>query len=705
MKKNITLLRDFKEDNRISMDLYADFLSAGISKHYPDEYLLSEYFPKVPRYLSPFPDGLNTKMRILRYLSYPQQMKQLGKGVFHVIEHGYAHLLKESNLKDKGIVTVHDLIPMLKWKGMISGMKSGGKPRFSMYSLSFLENARKIIAISENTKKDLVHLLGLNPNKIDVIYYGVGSEFKPNTETSKKELRQCLGLPHHTKLILITGQEQYKNHQACLQAMQIIEKKYDRPVQIVRLGKNNNHWQEIKECHNLENEIINIETLALSKVAELYNSVDMLLFPSHYEGFGRPPIEAMACGLPVVCSNAASLPEVIGDAALVSQPDDYKQISENVLSILNNNDLEKDLIERGFKNALRFSWTKNIEKTINIYNKVLSDNQKKTKKIVFFQRKMDFYGSIELYFSGVRKYLPDNYNLKVFKSSFISKGFFKRIFNILEVYSQQSDINHITGDVHFLAYLLNKKKTILSVMDCGSVSHSKGLRRMLFKLLWFTIPSKKVSAITVISEKTKNELISIINYPPENIHVIPVCLNTQFTYERKILFNKELPHIMHIGTTRNKNLSRVCQAIKGMNCHLEIIGDLNGTSELKQLKEYDISFSNSFALKQEELIEKYLQTDILIFVSTYEGFGVPIVEAQSMGIPVITSNLSPMIEVSGGSAALVNPYDIDEIRAAINKINTDDDYRNTLIKDGLINARKYHPEKVTSMFEELYDRI
>ena len=64
-----------------------------------------------------------------------------------------------------------------------------------------------------------------------------------------------------------------------------------------------------------------------------------------------------------------------------------------------------------------------------------------------------------------------------------------------------------------------------------------------------------------------------------------------------------------------------------------------------------------------------------------------------------------MIEVSGGSAALVNPYDIDEIRAAINKINTDDGYRNTLIKDGLINARKYHPEKVTRMFEELYDRI
>ena len=257
MKKNITLLRDFKEDNRISMDLYADFLSEGISKHYPDDYLVSEFFPKVPKYLSPFPDRSNNKMRTLRYLSYPSQTKQLSQGVFHIIEHGYAHLLKEDNLRDKGVVTVHDLIPMMKWKGMISGMKPGGKPSFSMYSLSFIENARKIIAISGNTKKDLVNLLGLNPNKIDVIYYGVGSEFMPNKEVSQRELRQSLGLPDDTKLILITGQEQYKNHKACLQAMQIIEKKYNGNVQIVRLGKDNNHWQELREDHDLENNIIN----------------------------------------------------------------------------------------------------------------------------------------------------------------------------------------------------------------------------------------------------------------------------------------------------------------------------------------------------------------------------------------------------------------------------------------------------------------
>ena len=188
-------------------------------------------------------------------------------------------------------------------------------------------------------------------------------------------------------------------------------------------------------------------------------------------------------------------------------------------------------------------------------------------------------------------------------------------------------------------------------------------------------------------------------------HVIPVCLNPQFTYKRKGHFNKELPHIMHIGTTPNKNLSRVCLALKDINCHLEIIGKLDKTTDLDKLQNNNISFSNSFALKQEQLIKKYLETDMLIFVSTYEGFGVPIIEAQSMGIPVITSNLSPMIEVSGGSAALVDPYDIDAIKDAIYKITNDDEYRENLITNGLINSKKYHPKKITSMFEELYDRI
>ena len=705
LPKTVKLLRDFKEDNRISMDVYADFLSKGIKKYFSDEFEVSEYIPRVSkRFRIIF--NKNLKMRLLRYASYPSQIRHFDQSIFHIIEHGYAHLLTNENIKNRAIVTVHDLIPMMQWKGLIRGMESINNPRGSIYSLNRLENAKKIIAISENTKKDLVKLLGLNPNKIEVIYYGVGEEFKINRIETKKELRNRFGLPgEDTKLILITGQELYKNHKTCLKVMRILETSYPEPIRMVRLGKDYPEWMDFERESQLQNKVIQIEKLNLPEVVDLYNCVDFLLFPSFYEGFGRPPIEAMACGLPVVCSDAASLPEVVGDAALIADPDNEDSLAKHILNLINNNELRESLISRGLENIKRFSWHENIDKTIALYNKILSEDAVKAKKIVFFHRKMPFYGSIELYFSGVRNCLSSNYNLKVFQSKYNSQGVFKRIFNIFEAFFHQSDINHITGDVHFLSYFMNRKKTILSIMDCGSVVHSKGLKRDLYKYFWFTLPSKKVSSITVISEKTKEELLSVIDYPPEKIHVIPVCLNTQFTYERKSSFNKNNPQIMHIGTTQNKNLSRVCLALKDINCHLEIIGKLDETTELNRLKKYNISFSNSFALEQEQLIEKYLKTDILVFVSTYEGFGVPIIEAQSMGIPVITSNISPMIEVSGGSAALVNPYNIDEIKSAIYKITHDEEYRESLITNGLINAKKYHPEKVAAMFERLYSKL
>ena len=699
--KTVKLLRDFREDNRISMDVYADFISKGISKYFSDEFEVSEYIPKVPKIFGYIPNK-NLKMRLLRYSSYPSQIRGFNQNIFHIIEHGYAHLLNKKNIRNRAIVTVHDLIPMMKWKGLIQGMESGNNPVGSIYSLNCLENAKQIIAISENTKKDLVQLLGLNPNKIEVIHYGIGGEFKVNRTETKEELRNRFGLPgKDVKLILITGQELYKNHRTCLKVMKILEGRYREPVRMVRLGTDYPEWSDFEKESQLQCKVIQIEKLSLSSVVDLYNCVDFLLFPSFYEGFGRPPVEAMACGLPVVCSNAASLPEVVGNAALIADPDDEDGLAEHILNLLNNKELRESLIRGGFENVKRFSWRENIDRTIALYNKVLDEHAIKTKKIVFFHRKMPFYGSIELYFSGVRNFLSADYNLKVFQSRYNSQGFFKRVFNIFEAFFHQSDINHITGDVHFLSYLMNKKKTILSIMDCGSVVHSKGLKRALYKYFWFTLPSRRVSAITVISEKTKKELLNVINYPHDKIHVIPVCLNTQFTYERKS-FNKDRPQIMHIGTTQNKNLSTVCLALKDVNCHLEIIGKLDETTDLTRLQKYNISFSNSFALEQEQLIEKYLETDMLIFASIYEGFGVPIIEAQSMGIPVITSNLSPMIEVSGGSAALVNPYDIDEIKHAIYKITDDDEYRESLITNGLINAKKYHPEKIAAMFERLY---
>ena len=133
--KTVKLLRDFKEDKRISMDIYADFLSKGINEYFSDEFEVSEYTPQVPNHFR-FILNKNLKMRLLRYSSYPFQIRRFNQNIFHIIEHGYAHLLNRENIKDRAIVTVHDLIPMMKWKGLIKGMESGNKPRGSIYSLN-----------------------------------------------------------------------------------------------------------------------------------------------------------------------------------------------------------------------------------------------------------------------------------------------------------------------------------------------------------------------------------------------------------------------------------------------------------------------------------------------------------------------------------------------------------------------------------------
>ncbi len=320
--------------------------------------------------------------------------------------------------------------------------------------------------------------------------------------------------------------------------------------------------------------------------------------------------------------------------------------------------------------------------------------------VVFFQRKpFPFHKSLEYIFTDVRKRMPAYVHsvIRVFK--FYSKGVFQRMFTIWEAYRNQGDVNHVTGDIHFSAILLEKKKTLLTVLDCGMLSASNGIKHALLKYFWFTLPLKKCALVTVISGATKNELLKYTDYPEAHIHVIPVAISPEFTYHPKA-FRKQ-PVILQVGTTSNKNLERLIKALKGIDCRLNIIGSL--TDSIKQcLSENNISFSNATDVSQEQLIREYVNCDMISFVSTYEGFGMPIVEANAIGRPVVTSNILSMPEVAGNAACLVNPFNIEDIRKGIIKIINDEDYRNQLIQEGLINCKRFDPQKIADRYLELY---
>lgn len=326
-------------------------------------------------------------------------------------------------------------------------------------------------------------------------------------------------------------------------------------------------------------------------------------------------------------------------------------------------------------------------------------------KITFFDRRpaRDNF-SVERVFNAVRKNLPNDIEQEVFVPKYVSKGIFTRVYDIFEAYFHQADINHITGDVHFLSYLMHKNKTVLTMLDCGFL-HNKmpKMSRVIIKLFWYQIPAYRVAYITTISESSKDEILSVINFDPKKIIVIPVPLIEGFKYSKKS-FNNNEPTILQIGTAINKNLFNLFEALEGVKCRLVVVGHLN-EKHLETLEKYQIKFTNLTNLSDQQIIEQYQNCDIVSFVSTYEGFGMPIIEANAIGRVVITSNLAPMNEVAGDAACLVDPYNIKSIRKGILKVINNQKLTEKLIKLGVKNAKRFDPKLIAEQYAQVYQKI
>jgi len=325
------------------------------------------------------------------------------------------------------------------------------------------------------------------------------------------------------------------------------------------------------------------------------------------------------------------------------------------------------------------------------------------RRIVFFQRNSRGGFSLEKAFEDVRSALPSDCEVVGRICRFESKGLFRRLYNLVEASFRQGDVNHIAGDVHFLSYMMSKERTVLTVADLVYRRNTKGLKRWIIELLWYVIPIRRVSVVTVISEWTKLELLKHIKCAPSKVKVIPVSVSAKYKFVPKI-FCSECPKILQIGTSPNKNLPRLFEALKGVSCHLCIVGSIS-EEQKALLGHFELKWSNYVGLTEEELIGIYEESDLVSFVSTYEGFGVPIIEANAIGRPVITAGVASMPEVAGDAACIVDPENVMEIRSGILRIIQDEVYRNQLIANGLRNRERFRSEHVARQYYDIYNSI
>ncbi len=318
---------------------------------------------------------------------------------------------------------------------------------------------------------------------------------------------------------------------------------------------------------------------------------------------------------------------------------------------------------------------------------------------VFFRKKRKGVNSIEMVFSTIDSQLPLHTSIQLPYEGASPKTLFK---NILFAYRNKAKINHITGDTHYIALGLGRN-TVLTVHDVQSaVQISNPLKRLYVKLLWFWLPALIVKRITVISEFTRIELSKLIPFAKNKIIVIHNAFNPTIEFIKKT--KNKRPVILHMGTKPNKNLERVVEALKGIDCSLIIVGKMS-EKQLLLLESYTIDYENYYDVSYEEIVQCYQRCDMVSFPSVYEGFGVPILEANAAGRPVIAGDIPVLHEVANDAACFVNPHSVDSIRSGFIKVIEHDEYREALVAKGLKNIERFAPKAIAEKYNEVYKEL
>jgi glycosyltransferase involved in cell wall biosynthesis len=370
------MLRNVSEERNLSMKLYADGLSRGLDTRCVVESVL----PWRPPVLSKSrPQGVAAKALdyLARYGVYPPSLiSRRRSDIFHVVDHAYAHLISCLPAR-RTVVTCHDLM-LLRMAGGDFGPAHSAPPvalGLLRFSLSFLKRARLVIADSQATADDLVKYLKISREKIRVVHLGIDPVFVPPPgPDDRRDARSRWGVEGRRVLLHVGNNWFYKNLEGVIRALALLPKDSDGeggPL-LLKAGKGlTDEQRKLARSLGVAGRIRELGLLTNEELLSVYWASDVLVFPSLWEGFGWPPLEAMATGTPVVCSDRGSLGEVAGNAALIVSPEEPEAIAAATDSIFNDEGLRRALEMKGLERSKQFTWESAAEQTFQVYREVM----------------------------------------------------------------------------------------------------------------------------------------------------------------------------------------------------------------------------------------------------------------------------------------------------------------------------------------------
>ncbi len=327
--------------------------------------------------------------------------------------------------------------------------------------------------------------------------------------------------------------------------------------------------------------------------------------------------------------------------------------------------------------------------------------------ITFFHWNEKMGPSIVKSFRPMIDHLKLSHDVRELRVPYEGSNPVKMFKNIMFVRRNRSrrGINHVTGDIHYCILGLIGSHSVLTIHDDYAVSHARrGPLDVAFKwIFWLWLPIKAADRVVCISEATKEKIDGLVRNK-KTVVIANHALDGSFRFVRRE-FDAVDPTVLQVGTFKNKNLETTIRALAGLKCRLRVIKKMT-ESQRDLARAEGVNYTNIYDLTNEQVALEYAGADIIAFPSTYEGFGLPIIEGQATGRVVITTDRAPMNDVSGGAAVLLaDPLDAAEMRRAIDAVISDKALRDGLVAQGLQNVKRFTAEAAAQKYLSLYEDL